>query len=227
MIITGRDPARLKAAAAHLGPGARTVRADAASLVEIERLFAQLAEDKVRLDILFVNAGIGRASPLGQTSEQTFDELFSVNVKGVFFTVQSALPLLNPGASVILNASAGASNGSRATSLYAATKAAVRSLGRSLAADLLDRGVRVNVLSPGPIATPIWERTGAPADLIAATHRRLQISIPAGRMGTPAEVARAAVFLASEDSGFMLGAEVIIDGGATQLPGGAPAYHQS
>lgn len=224
VFLTGRNRETLDAAARRLGPQATTIQSAAEDVSEIDNLFAALASQVEGLDILFVNAGVGRATPLGQTSEAVFDELFAVNVKGVFFTVQAALPLLKPGSTIILNASAGAYNGSPATSGYAATKAAVRSLARGFSADLVGRGVRVNVLSPGPTATPVWDRTGAPADVAEATHRRLQKSIPAGRLGTPQEVARVALFLASDDSSFMLGAEIIVDGGATQLPGGAPAY---
>ncbi len=224
VFITGRNPETLAAAARDLGPRAKAILSDTAQIAEIEKLFTELAAEVDRLDILFVNAGVGRATPLGQTSEEVFDELYAINVKGAFFTVQAALPLLRPGSTIILNASAGAYNGSPTTSGYAATKAAVRSLARGFSAELVSHGIRVNVLSPGPTATPAWDRTGAAADVIEATQRRLQRSIPAGRLGTPQEAARAALFLASDDSSFMLGAEIVVDGGATQLPGGAPAY---
>lgn len=227
VFITGRDRETLDTAVRDLGPEVIAIQSDTRDLAEIDKLFAALAEAAGRLDILFVNAGVARITPLGGTTEAVFDELFAVNVKGAFFTVQAALPLLRPGSTIILNASAGAYNGSPATSAYAATKAALRSLARGLSADLVDRGIRVNVLSPGATMTPIWKRTDAPADLLDAARRRLEMSIPAGRLGTPQEIARAALFLASDDSNFMLGAEIVVDGGATQLPGGAPAYRSS
>ena len=224
VFLTGRNRETLDAAVERLGPRATGIQSDAGSVSEIDELFAEIATRTGHLDILFLNAGVGRATPLDQTSEAAFDELFDINVKGPFFAVQAALPRLKSGSSIILNASAGAYNGSPSISGYAASKAAVRSLARGFSAELAGRGIRVNVLSPGPIATPIWDRTGAPADAIAAVQRRLQTSIPAGRLGMPAEIARAALFLACDDSSFMLGAEIIVDGGATQLPGGAPAY---
>jgi NAD(P)-dependent dehydrogenase (short-subunit alcohol dehydrogenase family) len=224
VLLTGRDRAALEAAAQELGPCGAVFRSDAGSVAEIGRLFEQVAERVDGLDVLFVNAGVARATPLGQTTEATFDEILAINVKGAFFAVQAALPLLRPGSSVILNASAAAYNGAAAAAGYAASKAAVRSLARNFSADLAGRNIRINVLSPGPVATPIWERTGASAELRAAAQRRLELSIPAGRLGTPQEVARAALFLASGDSSFMVGAELVVDGGVTQLPAGAPAY---
>lgn len=224
VFLTGRNRSTLEAAARTLGERATCIASDAGDPEAIRALFTRMAAEVDGIDVLFLNAGIGRATPLGQTAEAVLNELLEVNVKGVFLAVQEALPLLRTGGSIILNASAGAYNGAPASSCYAATKAAVRALARGFAAELVGRGVRVNVLSPGPTETPIWERTGAPSDLVEAAQRRLAKSIPAGRLGTPEEIARAALFLASDDSSFMLGAEIILDGGATQLPGGAPAY---
>jgi NAD(P)-dependent dehydrogenase (short-subunit alcohol dehydrogenase family) len=222
--ITGRDPASLTAAVKGLGSQAIGFQSEASDLVAIDELFGAVERDLQGLDILFLNAGVGRATPLGQTSEETFDEVFDVNVKGPFFAIQRALPLLRPGCSVILTGSTAPLSGARAAAVYGGSKAALRAFARSFSADLVARRIRVNVISPGPIATPLWSRTGAPQEILHATRRRLESSIPAGRMGTPEEVAGAVVFLASDESSYMLGAEIVVDGGVTQLPAGAPAY---
>lgn len=224
LAITGRNEATLKAARESLPAAVTCIKSDAGDLGAIARLFETLQADFGALDILFVNAGIGKASPLGQTSEAAFDEIFDINVKGLFFTVQSAIPLLRAGSSVILNASTAARTGAPGASAYSGSKAAVRAFARNFAAELAPRGIRVNVVSPGPIATPIWERTGAPAALLEANQRRIEKGVPIGRMGTAEEVARAVVFLASDDSAFMLGSEIVVDGGLSELPAGAPAY---
>lgn len=222
--ITGRDQASLTAATKELGAGALAFRSDASDLAAINELFAAIEREFESLDIFFLNAGVARATPLGLTTEETFDEVFDTNVKGPFFAMQRALPLLRPGSSVILNASSAPRSGAPATAVYGGSKAAIRAFARNFSAELAAKGIRVNVISPGPIATPVWSRTGAPQNLIDAAQKRLQTSIPVGRLGTPEEVAGAVVFLASSDSSFMLGAEIVVDGGVTQLPAGAPAY---
>jgi NAD(P)-dependent dehydrogenase (short-subunit alcohol dehydrogenase family) len=224
VIITGRDHASLEAARADLGQHALAYRTDAADLKAIDTLFSELEGCVTGLDILFINAGIGLATPLGQTTEAIFDEVFNTNVKGPFFTVQRAMPLLNRGASIILNASTAILSGAPAMAAYSGSKAAIRTFARNFSAELAHKGIRVNVVSPGPVDTPVWGRTGAPQESVNAVKERRKISIPAGRLGFPEEVAAAVVFLASDDSTFMLGSEVVVDGGATQLPAGAPAY---
>jgi len=222
--ITGRNPATLGAAVKELGEAAVGFTSDASRVTAIGELAAQVGQQFGRLDILFANAGIGRPTPLATTEEGAFDQVFGTNVKGVFFLVQKFLPLLTDGSSIILTGSGSSRNGAPNTAAYAASKAAVRAFARVFSADLAPRRIRVNVVTPGPIDTPIWGRTGAPAAVIENVMKRIAGSVPAGRMGSPEEVARAVLFLASEDSTFMLGSEIVVDGGVTQLPAGAPVY---
>jgi NAD(P)-dependent dehydrogenase (short-subunit alcohol dehydrogenase family) len=189
-------------------------------LADLDRLFATISERYGRLDIVFANAGIATPCPLAQTTETQFDDLFDTNTKGTFFTVQKALPLLRPGASIILNASIAQYTGVPGLSAYGASKAAVRALGRLFAAELAAQDVRVNVVTPGPIATPIWDRT-APGSLDPEYERQLIARVPLGRMGQPEEVAQAVLFLASPASSYTTGAEVLIDGGVVDLPAAA------
>lgn len=220
--ISGRDEATLASAEHALGPdhdGGRVlaVRADASRLDDVDALMNAVAARFGRLDVLFVNAGIGQFAPVDQATEAHFDLLFDVNVKGAYFTVQRALPLLAPGASVIFNGSNSGLIGMAGASVYSATKAAVRSLARTLSADLTDRGIRVNVISPGPVTTPAYDRLGLPADVLAATTAGIQARVPLGRFAAPDEIANAAVFLASDESRFFVGAELVPDGGMSQL----------
>jgi NAD(P)-dependent dehydrogenase (short-subunit alcohol dehydrogenase family) len=182
-------------------------------LEDLDRLFAQIKREKGRLDIVFANAGIWKYAPLGTITEEHYDSIFDVNVKGLLFTVQKALPLLPDGASIILNASIVASKGLPARSVYAATKAAVRSFARTWTTDLKDRRIRVNAVSPGGIFTPGLD------DSEAGEQRRQMIStsVPLGRFGTPDEVARAVVFLASDDSSYITGTELFVDAGFAQV----------
>ncbi len=216
--ITGRQVDALEAAAREAGCGTLAIQCDAGSLEQIDAAAHRLANEFAGLDILFANAGLFTNAPIGNVSEAEFDAVFNINVKGVFFTVQAMLPLMRRGSSIILNASIAWRMGRPGISLYAASKAAVRTFARNFSADLTPRGIRVNVISPGPIDTPIWERG---RDAAAANHlrRRIEAGVPMARMGSAGEVAAAAVFLASDESAYMMGAELIIDGGASEVPG--------
>lgn len=225
--ITGRDPRTLQAAQKELGRDALVLQSDVTDLKQIDELFTQLKKHFGALDILFANAGIGRFKSLADTTEETFDQIFDINVKGVFFTVQKAIPLLRPGASIILDASIGARVGRPGAAAYAASKAAVRTFARNFSADLAPLGIRVNAVSPGMIATPIWTRDRADAKWDKALEQRLQRTVPADRLGAPEEVAQVVLFLASDDSRFMLGSEIVIDGGTTELPAAAPLYRSA
>jgi NAD(P)-dependent dehydrogenase (short-subunit alcohol dehydrogenase family) len=225
--ITGRDPRTLQAAQKELGRGALVMQSDVGDLKQIDELFAQIKEHFGALDILFANAGIGRFKSLADTTEEIFDQIFDINVKGVFFTVQKAIPLLRPGASIILDASIGARIGRPSAAAYAASKAAVRTFARNFSADLAPLGIRVNAVSPGMIATPIWTRDRGGAKWDKALEQRLRRTVPADRLGAPEEVAQVVVFLASDDSRFMLGSEIVIDGGTTELPAAAPLYRSA
>jgi NAD(P)-dependent dehydrogenase (short-subunit alcohol dehydrogenase family) len=216
--ITGRDAKSLEAAQREIGNDGLVLQSDAGDLKAIDALFAAIKEQFGALDVLFANAGIGDNGPVESVTEEDFDRVFAVNVKGVFFTVQKALPLLRKGASVILNSSIAPHTGRPGLSLYAASKAAVRTLARNFSAELASRGIRVNVVSPGPIDTPIWERARDP-EIARALKKTVEAGIPLGRMGTAEEVASAVVFLASDDSSFMLGSEITVDGGVIEVPG--------
>lgn len=227
VVVTGRDEGTLAAALASLrgvaaarGGDAGEVlaeRADVTRMEDLDRVMGAAGRAFGRIDILFVNAGIGAFAPLEHATEEHFDALFGVNVKGAYFTVQKALPLLAPGASVILTGSANGRVGMPGASVYSATKAALRSLARTLSADLGERGVRVNVLSPGPVHTPIYDRLGLAAEALEATRAGIAAMVPLGRFGEPREIAEAAVFLASDESSYFVGAELVADGGLSQL----------
>ncbi|BBQ83030.1 TPA: SDR family oxidoreductase [Kluyvera ascorbata] len=214
--ITGRRREELDAAVAEIGTAATGIRADASALSDLDTVFSTIASESGRLDILFANAGGGDMMPLGAITEEHFDRIFGTNVRGVLFTVQKALPLLSNGASVILTGSTAAVKGTANFSVYSASKAAVRSLVRSWAMDLKDRGVRINVVSPGPIRTP------GLGGLVPDEHRQglfdaLAAEVPLGRLGEPEEVAKTVVFLASDDASFINAAEIYVDGGLAQI----------
>lgn len=214
--ITGRRREELDAAVALIGPSAKGIRADASNLNDLDTVFATIASESGRLDVLFANAGGGDMLPLGQITEAHFDRIFGTNVRGVLFTVQKALPLLRKGASVILTGSTAAVKGTANFSVYSASKAALRSLVRSWALDLKDRGIRINVVSPGPIRTP------GLGGLVPEEHRQglfdaLAAEVPLGRLGEPEEVGKAVVFLASDDASFINAAEIYVDGGLAQI----------
>jgi len=219
--MTGRRQAELDAAVAAVGPNATGVRGDSSKLDDLDRLYDQVATDHGRIDVLYANAGGGSMLPLGAITEAHFDETFDRNVKGVVFTVQKALPLLEKavnGASVILAGSATGIVGTASFSVYSATKAAVRNLARSWVLDLKGKAIRVNTLSPGPIHTPgLVDLAGPDVVQQQGLLDYMTTQIPIGRMGQPQDVAQAAVFLASEDSSFVTGAELFVDGGLAQV----------
>lgn len=217
VFITGRRVAELDAAAKTIGASATAVRADSANLSDLDRLYEQVRARAGRLDIVFANAGGVEHAPLGAIGEAHFDRLFAVNVKGVLFTVQKALPLLSDGGSVILTASTAGSMGRAGFSVYSATKAAVRAFARTWILDLKERQIRVNVISPGPIATPGLFGLLKGEAATPQFQAQLLADIPMGRMGEPDEVGKAAVFLASDDSSFVNGAELFVDGGFGQI----------
>ena len=215
--ITGRRQTELDKAVEMLGAQARGVRADASQLSDLDALYAQIQQEKGRLDVLFVNAGLGSFAPLGQITEQQFDETFNTNVKGVLFTVQKALPLIPAGGAIVLNASIVSVQGVPSFSVYSATKAAVRSFARSWTNDLKDRKIRVNVVSPGPIDTPGLSGLANTEEEKQALYTQLASQVPLGRMGRPEEIAKAAAFLASDDASFIAGIELFVDGGTVQV----------
>ena len=215
--ITGRRDSELARAVKEIGRNVTGVQGDVSNLGDLDRLFAQIKREKGKLDIVFANAGVATFAPFGTITEEHYDSIFDINVKGLLFTVQKALPLLPDGASIILNASIVASKGFAANSVYSATKAAVRSFARTWTTDLKDRRIRVNAVSPGPIETPGLKDL---ADSTGAGEQRLQMlanSAPLGRLGTPDEIAKAVVFLASDDSSYITGTELFVDGGFAQV----------
>lgn len=217
VFVTGRRQPELDAAVAQIGPSAVGVRGDVSNLSDLDRLFATIKDRKGRLDVLFANAGGGEFARLGEISEVHFDKWFAINVKGLLFTVQKALPLMPKGSSIILNASIVASKGMENFSVYSATKAAVRSFARTWTTDLKGRGIRVNAISPGPIATPGVDGLAGGGAAAEQLHHALISAVPLGRMGQPDEIAKAAVFLASDDSSFITGIELFVDGGMAQV----------
>ncbi|MBI4986431.1 MAG: SDR family oxidoreductase [Rhodocyclales bacterium] len=212
LAITGRDPDSLARAQAELGADTLAIRSNTGRLDEIAALMAQLRADCGRLDVLFVNAGIAKATPFDRVTEDQFDEIMATNFKGAFFTIQQALPLLADKASVIVTTSIANRKGSPDYSVYAASKAALHSLVQSLGPALSGRGIRVNAISPGPVATPMFGRAGLPTELMQARKRALAEKSPLKRLAAPEEIARAALFLASDDSSYMVGAEIVVDG---------------
>ncbi len=217
VFITGRRQAQLDAAVKDIGNNVSGVQGDVANLVDLDKLYAAVKVKKGRIDILFANAGSAELAPLGEITEEHFDKTFNTNVKGLLFTVQKALPLLPDAASIILNASIVASTGNPAFSVYSATKAAVRSFARTWILDLKERKIRVNAISPGPINTPGLDGLGQTAGVGDQLKESLLASVPMGRIGTPDEIAKAVVFLASDDSSFVTGTELFVDGGAAQI----------
>ncbi len=217
IFITGRRKAELDAAVKQIGKQATGVRGDVASLSDLDSLYAEVKRQQGRIDILFANAGTAELAPLGAIAEEHFDKIFSVNVKGLLFSVQKALPLFRDGGSIILNASIVASKGLEASSVYSATKAAVRSFARTWTVDLKGRGIRVNAISPGPIDTPGINNLGSTMEQIEEFKKNIVATVPMGRMGDPDEIAKAAVFLASDDSSYVTGVELFVDGGTAQI----------
>ena len=211
VFITGRRKKELDEAVAAIGSNVAGVQGDVAKLADLDRLYGTVGKAKSRIDIIFANAGVGEFVPFDKVSEEHFDKLFDINVKGALFTVQKGLPLLNDGGSIILTGSVASVKGTAAFGVYAASKAAIRSFVRTWTTDLKDRHVRSNVVSSGPIRTPMTSRQSG--DVIA----RIAATVPMGRMGEPDEVAKAALYLASDDSSFVTGTELFVDGGRAQI----------
>jgi NAD(P)-dependent dehydrogenase (short-subunit alcohol dehydrogenase family) len=217
LVVTGRDVGALARAREELGSEALVLSSDASSLAQIDALLQQVKDRFGKLDVLFVNAAIAKAAPIEAVSEDLFDDLMDINVKGVFFTIQKALPLFGDAASVIVTTSIANRLGSPNFSVYGASKAALRSLVKSLALELIGRGIRVNAISPGPIETPIYDRFGLPGEVVRTVKSDIENKSPIKRFGTPEEVAKVALFLATDDSSYIVGEEIVVDGGMALL----------
>jgi len=217
VFITGRRDPELAAAVKEIGRNVTGIQGDVSNLGDLDRLFAHIKREKGKLDIVFANAGAATYAPFGKITEEHYDSIFNINVKGLLFTVQKALPLMPDGASIILNASIVASKGFSSNSVYSATKAAVRSFARTWTTDLKDRRIRVNAVSPGPIDTPGLNDLAASTGAGEQRLRMLSNSVPLGRLGRPDEIAKAVVFLASDDSSYVTGTELFVDGGIAQV----------
>jgi NAD(P)-dependent dehydrogenase (short-subunit alcohol dehydrogenase family) len=215
--IAGRSQKTLDEAAKALGKDVLAIQADVSKLEDIDKIYSAVEKRFGKIDVLFVNAGVAKFAPFSQTSEAIYDENFSTNIKGAYFTIQKALPHLNDGASVILNTSVAGIKGTEGTSAYSATKAALRSLARTTAAELAGRRIRVNAVAPGPIVTPIFGRTGLPQEAIDGFIKNIGATVPMKRLGQPDEVAGAVAFLASSDSSYITGEELHVDGGMGQI----------
>jgi NAD(P)-dependent dehydrogenase (short-subunit alcohol dehydrogenase family) len=210
VFITGRRQKELDEAVKAIGNNVTGIQGDVAKLADLDRLY-EAVEKKGKIDVVFANAGVAEFAPMGKITEEHFDRLFDINVKGTLFTVQKALPLMNEGGSIVVNGSVASAKGTAAFGVYGATKAALRSFVRTWTSDLKDRHIRSNVVSPGPTDTPAID--GQPAEAIA----RIVSTIPMGRMGEPDEIAKAVLFLASDDSSFVTGIELFVDGGRGQI----------
>jgi len=217
VFLTGRREKELAAAVKEIGRNVTGIRADVSNSQDLDRLFSQIKNEKGKLDIVFANAGAAKYAPLGQISEELYQSIFDVNVKGVLFTVQKALPLMPEGGSIILNASIVASKGLPANSVYSATKAAVRSFARTWTTDLKDRHIRVNVVSPGSTDTEGLRELLGSSEVGEERLKTINASVPLGRLAKPKEIARAVVFLASDDSSYITGTELFVDGGFAQV----------
>ena len=217
VFITGRRQAELDAAVKLIGKNVTGVRGDVSNLADLDRLYATVKEQKGKVDILFANAGVGELVRLGEITEEHFDKIFDVNVRGLLFSVQKALPLFRDGGSIILNASIASIKGMEAFGVYSASKAAVRSFARTWTSDLKARKIRVNTLSPGPIDTPILDGLATTEAGVEQVKAGLAAQVPMGRMGTSDEIAKVALFLASDDSSFVTGIELFVDGGMAQI----------
>jgi NAD(P)-dependent dehydrogenase (short-subunit alcohol dehydrogenase family) len=215
--VTGRRQDALDAAVARIGHNATGVRGDVANLADLDRLYETIRSRGRGLDVLFANASVVELVPLEQVTEEHFDTLFGINVRGTLFTVQKALPLLNDGASVILNGSTNVDVGAEALGVYAATKAATRSFSRTWANELKGRGIRVNTITPGPTDTPGLSGLAADPEQAAGLRQHLAAQVPLGRLGRPEEIAAAVTFLASEQSSFITGSSLYVDGGLNQI----------
>jgi len=217
VVITGRDPSTLDQAKARLGVDSLAIRNDASRLADATVLAETLGRQGLRLDAVFINAGVVRLAALEAVDERLWDDSFNTNVKGPYFLLKALTSLLNPGAAIVLNGSINAHIGMPNSSVYAASKAALISLAKTLSAELLSRGVRVNVISPGPVETPIFRSLGVPAEQLPEIAASILAQIPLKRFGTPDEIASAVLYLSSAESAFIVGTELVIDGGMSQL----------
>ena len=215
--ISGRNKKTLDEAVKTIGNGVLAVQADVANLADVDKLYKEVSQKLGKIDVLFVNAGVAKFAPFAETSESAYDEQFDINIKGAYFTIQKALPLLNDGASIILNSSVADRKGTVGASAYSATKAALRSLARTTAAELAGRGIRVNTVAPGPIVTPIFGRAGLTKEAIDQFANEVVAKVPMKRFGQPEEVAGAVAFLASQDASYITGVELNVDGGMGQI----------
>src|SRR6202045_2095187 len=215
--IAGRNKKTLDEAVKTIGNGVVAVQADVAKLADVDKLYTEVSKKLGKIDVLFVNAGVAKFAPFAETSESMFDEQFDINIKGAYFTIQKALPLLNDGASIILNTSVADSTGFAGTSAYSATKAALRSLARTAAAELVGRGISVNAVAPGPIVTPIFGRTGLTKEAFDQFAKAVVARVPMKRFGQPEEVAGVVTFLASQDASYITGVEINVDGDLGQI----------
>jgi NAD(P)-dependent dehydrogenase (short-subunit alcohol dehydrogenase family) len=217
VVVTGRTPDTLETAAKTLSKEAIALKADVTRKADLEHLFATVGEKHGRIDVLFANAGVAKVAPLESTSEALFDEIVSTNFRGAYFTVQKALPLLNDGGAILFTTSYFDQVGIAGTSVVSASKAALRSLTRTLATELLPRKIRVNAISPGVITTPIFGKLGLPSETVDEIGKTLLAQIPVKRFGTVEEIAKAVTFLASDDASYITGSELTVDGGRTEL----------
>jgi NAD(P)-dependent dehydrogenase (short-subunit alcohol dehydrogenase family) len=217
VFITGRREPELAAAVKEIGRNVTGVQGDVSNLANLDRLFAQIRKEKSKIDVVFANAGVAKYALFGKITEELYDSIFNINVKGLLFTVQKALPLLPDGASIVLNASIVGSKGLSTNSVYSATKAAVRSFARTWTTDLKDRRIRVNAISPGSIDTPGLSDLLASSETGEQRKKMISTMVPLGRLGTPDEIAKAVVFLASDDSSYVTGTELFVDGGFAQV----------
>lgn len=217
VIITGRRQDALDLAIKEIGEGTIGIVSDVSEVSQIDGLYGKIKGLSGKIDVLFLNAGIGTFEPIEMVTEESYDRQMNTNLKGLYFNIQKALPLLNHGSSIILTTSAADQKGFANTSVYSATKAAVRSLARSLSAELLDKGVRVNSIAPGPIETPIFEKLGFPQEAVPEVKEQFTSMNPMKRMGTSKEIAKGVLFLASGDSSYVAGIDLSIDGGAAHL----------
>jgi NAD(P)-dependent dehydrogenase (short-subunit alcohol dehydrogenase family) len=215
--ISGRDQDTLGSAQKEIGGDTLAIRSDVSNPADVEAFFSKVAQSFGKIDVLFANAGVAKFAPISDSSESLFDEVFDINVKGVFLTIQKALPHLNNGASIVLNTTFLNEAGTPGTSVYSVSKAAVRSFARTAAAELVGRGIRVNAVSPGPIATPIYGRLGLPKEAVDAMASSIMATVPMKRFGQPEEIAKTVLFLVSPDASYITGVEVNVDGGVGQV----------
>lgn len=215
--ISGRSQKTLDEAVKYVGNGILAVKGDVAKLADLDRFYSAIAQQFGKIDVLFVNAGVAKFVPVQNADENHYDEIFDINVKGAYFTIQKALPYLNDGASIVLNTSVAGIKGTANASVYSATKAALRSFSRTLTTELVERGIRINSVAPGPIETPIFGRTGLSKEQVDEFANSILSSVPLKRFGKPEEVASAVAFLASSDASYITGVELHVDGGLGQV----------